>query len=202
MLLVNVSSPQLLIYHNEIGVDVDATTNVIAMRFVGGNKTSRPAESWSNRDGYGASIRPAVGPSTIVREHRAGDGLAAQNSATMMVGLGAHSTAASVEIRWPSGRTQAIKDVARGFTGDGLRESEGVAGRLGLRGRLLRAPRTDPVRFLGTGGSARDPVSPKRHGRSVVKPAALLDDGHLVCSLPPRGCRASGARRGCPDGRS
>ena len=76
---------------------------MIAVRFVGGNHRARPGTGTSNRDGYGARVEVVVDGTTLLREHRCGEGLAAQNSATMLVGIGAHPAAESVTVRWPSG---------------------------------------------------------------------------------------------------
>jgi len=52
--------------------------------------------------------------SPLLREHRAGEGFSAQNSATLIVGLGAHLRADAVRVRWPSGRVQHLAEVAAG----------------------------------------------------------------------------------------
>ena len=56
------------------------------------------------------SVEVDVGGRTLLREHRAGEGFSAQNSATLIVGLGAHQRAErAVRVRklWPSGRDPA-----------------------------------------------------------------------------------------------
>lgn len=86
----------------------------LALRFVGGNDRAAPTSAWSVRDGYGVQVEVEVGGRTLLREHRAGEGFSAQNSATLIVGLGAHPRADAVRVRWPSGRMQRITDVAAG----------------------------------------------------------------------------------------
>ncbi|MDE2810606.1 MAG: ASPIC/UnbV domain-containing protein, partial [Gemmatimonadota bacterium] len=49
------------------------------------------------------------------REHRAGEGFSAQNSATLIVGLGAYQRVDAVHVRWPSGRVQQVAEVAAGM---------------------------------------------------------------------------------------
>ena len=61
------------------------------------------------------SVEVDVGGKTLLREHRAGEGFSAQNSATLIVGLGAHQRVDAVHVRWPSGRTQQIAEVAAGM---------------------------------------------------------------------------------------
>jgi hypothetical protein len=102
--LVNANSPQLVIYHNDFGEVLKKPANIIAIRFQGGANGSNPTESWSNRDGYGAVITVETPTMKQTREHRCGEGFAAQNSALMLVALGEVETAARVSVKWPSGR--------------------------------------------------------------------------------------------------
>jgi len=115
--VASANAPLLQLYRNRIGELRDeqaADANIIALRFVGGNETASPSQELSNRDGYGAIVRVTLPARTLLREHRAGEGLAAQNSATMMVGIGSHQMASEINIRWPSGRTQALPEIAAG----------------------------------------------------------------------------------------
>jgi thiol-disulfide isomerase/thioredoxin len=59
-------------------------------------------------------VRVDLGDTQPIREHRCGDGFAAQHSATMIVGLGARATARSVSVLWPSGRATTTQDVPEG----------------------------------------------------------------------------------------
>ena len=68
----------------------------------------------SPRDPYGTVVKLRVGGKLIVRELRCGEGYAAQNSRTLLVGIGAAAEATSVEIRWPSGKKQEIGSVPEG----------------------------------------------------------------------------------------
>ena len=86
---------------------------VVAFRFVGGNTSAAPNSTLSARDGYGAKITFELYGSPLVREHRAGEGFAAQNSSTMLIGIGEAKTVGPVTIEWPSGRTQSIDSVPR-----------------------------------------------------------------------------------------
>ena len=115
--LVSSNTPMLKLFRNEIGCHPAGGPrrgSFVALRFVGGNHTRHPAPSWSARDGYGAKVMVELAERTLVREHRAGEGFAAQNSATMLVGIGEHARAAKVSVRWPSGRTTAVADVPAG----------------------------------------------------------------------------------------
>lgn len=115
--VVNTNDPRILIYRNGIGDSQKAggaRSGFVALRFHGGNTTASPSSSWSARDGYGAQVQVTAGGAELIREYRCGEGLAAQNSATMVVGLG-HATAAdSLVVRWPSGIEQRLDDVPSG----------------------------------------------------------------------------------------
>ncbi len=87
---------------------------MVAIRFEGGNRTSDPSDRWSNRDGYGARAFIEIDGRTLLREHRAGEGRAAQNSATMRVGIGDAEQALRQEIRWPSGQSHDTTAVPAG----------------------------------------------------------------------------------------
>jgi thiol-disulfide isomerase/thioredoxin len=115
--MINASSPQLRIYRNQIGDRPAATTRMIAVRLVGGNQGSAAAPSLSNRDAYGARLYVETGDSDaplLTREHRCGEGYAAQNSNTLIVGIGASASAKSIEVRFPSGTRQKTSDVPAG----------------------------------------------------------------------------------------
>ena len=113
--LVSSNAPMLKLFRNEIACHSGgAAAGFLAVRFVGGNHPPRPAPSWSARDGYGAKVTVELADRTLVREHRAGEGFAAQNSATMVIGVGAEARASKLTVRWPSGRTTATADVPTG----------------------------------------------------------------------------------------
>ena len=110
--LVNTNSPRVLAYRNQVG-ETDAT-RFVALRFEGGNDTPGPRPGWSTRDGYGALVKLRAGEVELQREFRCGEGLSAQNSDTLIVGLGEAGSAEQVVIRWPSGREQTLAEVPSG----------------------------------------------------------------------------------------
>ena len=87
---------------------------MIAIRFVGGNKTPAPSKEYTARDGYGARVMVDLGYEKLIREHRCGDGWSSQNSATMIVGIGQHRTVPQLSVRWPSGKTTVARDIREG----------------------------------------------------------------------------------------
>jgi hypothetical protein len=87
---------------------------MIALRFVGGNRTPMPSTEFTGRDGYGARIIVDLGDQKLIREHRCGDGWSTQNSATMIVGIGTHTNVVSVTVKWPSGKAASARAVPEG----------------------------------------------------------------------------------------
>ena len=116
--LVNANAPLLNVYRNQIGSlqqsGGDQMGKMIAVRLVGGNVAANPSTTYGPRDGYGAKINVSLADLTIQREHRCGDGFAVQNSNTMIVGIGDCDRVESVEVVWPSGRTQTTGKLAAG----------------------------------------------------------------------------------------
>ena len=115
--VVNANSPFLQIFRNEIGeldTALSKKRNMIALRFVGGNREARPAEGLTARDGFGAVVEVIIDETTLIREHRAGEGFAAQNSSTLLIGIGKKRVADRVRVRWPSGKSQEIERVRAG----------------------------------------------------------------------------------------
>lgn len=115
--LVNTNSPVLNLFRNEIGSlsdDALVRGNVLALNFIGGNVTPRPSENYTARDGYGVQVTVTLPDMTLIREHRCGEGLAAQNSSTMLIGLGTHESVRSITVRWPAGTSQQIERVSAG----------------------------------------------------------------------------------------
>jgi len=111
--LVNANQPLFNLYHNEMA-KAGRTGGMIAIRFVGGNRTSAPSKEFSCRDGYGARVAVDLGDKKLIREHRCGDGWSAQNSATMIIGVGSHATVASLSVRWLSGKTTSTQAIPEG----------------------------------------------------------------------------------------
>lgn len=86
----------------------------------------------SNRDGIGARIRVVAGPSVQIREIRGGGSYLSQNDPRAHLGLGTFGKVDLLEIRWPSGIVDRIRDIEA----DQLitvREGQGVANGQGPR---------------------------------------------------------------------
>jgi enediyne biosynthesis protein E4 len=65
----------------------------------------------SNRDGIGARIKVVSGIEVQYNHMSTSAGYASSSAGPVHFGLGAHSSADRVEIRWPSGIVQELKDV-------------------------------------------------------------------------------------------
>jgi hypothetical protein len=70
----------------------------------------------SNRDGVGARLTLKASGKTQIREVEAGSSFNSQNSLWQTFGLGKTKVAESLEIRWPSGLIQKIKNVRANTT--------------------------------------------------------------------------------------
>ncbi len=112
--VANANRPLFLLYRNRIGDRAAERNRMVALRLVGGNHSARPAPDWSNRDAFGAQVTLELAGETILRELRAGEGFAAQNSSTLLVGLGNRDRVDRLTVRWPSGRTTEVADVPAG----------------------------------------------------------------------------------------
>lgn len=111
--LVNANQPLFNLYHNEMPA-AGLKRGMIAIRFVGGNKSATPSKEFGCRDGFGARVTVDLGDQKLTREQRCGDGWSTQNSATLIVGIGSKSSADSVSVRWPSGKVSTTKSVPEG----------------------------------------------------------------------------------------
>jgi len=65
-----------------------------------------------NRDGFGALVRVTAGNRTLSAQARCPTGYLSQGDPRLRFGLGKSTVAKRIEIRWPGGRLQTLKDVA------------------------------------------------------------------------------------------
>ncbi len=113
--VVNANAPMLQLFRNQMGDMVDSSDGaILALRFVGGNHAAVRSDGWSNRDGIGVMVEVETSNLNLIREHRGGEGLAAQNSPVMLIGVGPADHARSLKVTWPSGRVQTLRDVPTG----------------------------------------------------------------------------------------
>ncbi len=113
--MVNANAPWVQLFRNRIGDRPGADAGFVALRFVGGKKGAEAGGQWSSRDGYGVKAVVSVGGQRLLRELRCGEGLAAQNSRTLIVGIGEGVRRADgLEVSWPGGAEQALDDLDSG----------------------------------------------------------------------------------------
>ncbi len=113
--LVSANAPLFQLFRNRIGdTPAAASAGIVAIALRGGNRSAAPSREWSARDAYGARVDVEIGEVTLVRELRGGEGFAAQNSAVLLVGVGARRAVDRIRIRWPSGRESETRNVPVG----------------------------------------------------------------------------------------
>ena len=113
--LASANAPQLQLLRNEMASLTTETRNHVTLKFIGGNKSSLPSSTLSNRDGYGVKVTAMLDSGiTIYREHLCGAGMAAQNPNKMHLGIGKSASIRELKIVWPSGKTQTINDIPAG----------------------------------------------------------------------------------------
>jgi hypothetical protein len=83
----------------------------------------------SNRDGVGTQLRLTAGTRTQIREVKAGSSYLGQNDARQHFGLGTVNRVDRLEVRWPSGRTEILQNVAANQIIT-IREGDGIVGRV------------------------------------------------------------------------
>ena len=66
----------------------------------------------SNRDGLGARVTVIAGGRTQVREVKSGSSYLGQNELRLHVGLGEANRVDRIDVRWPAGGNETIRDVA------------------------------------------------------------------------------------------
>ncbi len=105
--LCNANYPLLNLYRNLQGEQIarDKPHHFVALRLVGGNAQSSAVAGLSSRDAVGARVELRAGDLHITSHRQCGEGFAAQNSATLLLGLGRHQQIDEVTIHWPSGKT-------------------------------------------------------------------------------------------------
>lgn len=172
--VANAAKPFLRLFRNRIGDTAEAGPrgkNIVAVRVVGSQRRAAPERSRTNRDGIGAQVvvQRADGRSWV-RERRAGEGFAAQNSATMIVPLGdPPSGPVSISVRWPSGRRTEADNVAPGslvvlHEGDGDGEARFE----------VQAYHPSPPPTLAQGVPPARPALPWIRGVAKAEPSLVL----------------------------
>ena len=105
-------------YDNDGDLDLVVTENggpAHLLRNQGGNRNHwlqiRLVGSASNRDGIGALVTVKSGPTTQRRYRRSGSSYLSESDPRLTFGLGDATRADRLEVRWPGGAIQVLKDV-------------------------------------------------------------------------------------------
>lgn len=99
LVMRSVARQKLLYFHNEIG----GRRHFLRVSLVGTGK--------SNRDAVGAVVRAHVGKLTMTRVRTIGNGFMSQSEPDLHFGLGDATVVESLEVRWPSGRTERFANL-------------------------------------------------------------------------------------------
>ncbi len=112
--MVNANRPWVQLFRNQFGslLPKGKRGRSLRLRLHGGNRLAQANPEWSNRDGIGAQIRVKTTNGWLLREYRCGEGLGAQNSCTLSVGIAPGQEVEQVEIRWPSGKQSQLGPLA------------------------------------------------------------------------------------------
>jgi enediyne biosynthesis protein E4 len=126
---------------NDGDIDLVVTNNggaLDVLRNAGGNARNsieiRVVGSRSNRDGLGARVTVTAGGHTQVREVKSGSSYLGQNDLRAHVGLGEAARVERIDVRWPAGKTDTIRDVAANQIVT-ITEGQGITGRSPFSGR-------------------------------------------------------------------
>ena len=104
--------PEVLLHNTTHVNGGSASTNRWLEIDLVGAKRKTLASTGSNRDGLGAKVYVTAGGVTQLREQNGGYHRWSQDSQRLHFGLGGNQTAATVEVRWPSGRVDTFSNVA------------------------------------------------------------------------------------------
>ncbi|MGA9968957.1 MAG: CRTAC1 family protein, partial [Candidatus Acidiferrales bacterium] len=97
-LLVGTNDGPTLLFRN-----TGATNHSLRIKLIG---------TKSNRDGIGATVRLTAGTDTQSKMLRSGSSYLSSSELILTFGLGAHPQADAIEIHWPSGQVDNLKNVA------------------------------------------------------------------------------------------
>jgi hypothetical protein len=101
ILILNVGQPPTLLLNR-----TQSTNHAVLFKLVG---------TKSNKAAIGARVTVTAGAATQFKEVRSGTSYLSQNDLRLHFGLGAETAMNSVEVLWPNGKKEVIKDLAADF---------------------------------------------------------------------------------------
>jgi hypothetical protein len=123
LLVTNNGAGVNLLLNDGVARGAEAASNALLVRVIG---------TKSNRSGIGARLTLTTSGRRQVREVQSGSSYLGQNDLRAHFGLGAAPRSESLEIRWPSGVNEVVKDLPANYVIT-LREGEGVVDRVPFR---------------------------------------------------------------------
>jgi hypothetical protein len=98
-----------------LNVDAPPTLLLNCSQFDGHSLLFKLIGTKSNRSAIGARVTVTAGDLKQIKEVRSGGSYLSQNDLRQHFGLGTHSRVNTVEIQWPSGTKQVLRDLAADF---------------------------------------------------------------------------------------
>jgi len=105
-------------YNNDGYTDifiVNSNQRVVLLRNEGNHANNwlhvKLVGTYSNRDGIGAKVRVTAGKTIQTAEVKSGNGYASDSDQRLLFGIGNHQKVDQIEIRWPSGIKQRVKNI-------------------------------------------------------------------------------------------
>lgn len=103
VLIMNMNEPPSLLRNDLISGSSRGATNWLTLKLIG---------TKSNRSAIGARVRLKIGARLQTQEVTSQSSYYSHNDPRLHFGLGENSRAEQLEIRWPNGQTETIKDIA------------------------------------------------------------------------------------------
>ena len=111
--IVSTSAPRFRLMKNKFS-QLNPKHRSIQVSLEGGNHTDQPSQEWSSRDAYGATVTATVGETKRIFQLTCGEGLSSQNSKSIHIGLGEAEKIDLLMVKWPSGKSTRVENVAAG----------------------------------------------------------------------------------------
>jgi hypothetical protein len=121
----------LLVSNNGAGVNLLLNEGLAEAAVNGNAMLIRVIGTKSNRSGIGTRLTLTTGGRRQLREVQSGSSYLTQNDLRAHFGLGGANRSERLEIRWPSGATEVVRDLPANHVIT-VREGEGVIGRVPL----------------------------------------------------------------------
>jgi hypothetical protein len=103
VLVMNMNEPPLLLRNEYINKQSEPTNNWLQLKLIG---------TKSNRSAIGAQVQVKSGLRVQVQEVTSQSSYYSHNDLRLHFGMGKNQKAGQIEIRWPNGQTETVKDVA------------------------------------------------------------------------------------------